>query len=154
MVILADGRSDAERQRAISIRRRQLPVPLTRTFSQRRTAARGLRGIALHRWHFGKLHIVQSERTTRIGETLAQPGDAEGLAGRAADKSLGSWHRLVENARGDPGHVSEVGDLAVVVREHSTRKRVDLLEPGGCKPERLPGQAHRFNAAANTPVGE
>ena len=100
----------------------------------------------------GELHVVQGECAARIGQTLTATGDAEGLAGRAAYQDVGGVHRAGPDARRDAGHVAEVGHIGVVVIEHGVGERINLGKPRGFKAERLPGDAHGFDAAADAAI--
>ncbi len=100
----------------------------------------------------GDLHVGQGERAARIGQALAGAGDAEGLAGRAAHQDVRGRDAAVTDALRQPGHVAEVRDVRVAVREHGARERIRLGEPGGLEPERLPGEAHGLDAAAHAAV--
>jgi hypothetical protein len=46
-------------------------------------------------------------------------------------------------------HVSEIGDLRVVVREDCGRERLDLAERNGRPAERMPGDSRGFDAGAD-----
>nr|UCK92289.1 hypothetical protein [Raoultella planticola] len=99
-----------------------------------------------------KLHIGKGQGTTWVVQPLARAGHAERLARRAADQDVGRWHGAGADLAGDRGHVAQVRHAGVTVGEHGARERLDLGEPRGFEVERLPGEAHGLDAAADAAV--
>jgi hypothetical protein len=90
---------------------------------------------------------VQSEATARVGKSLSQSCDGEGLAGSSSDKEVDGWltvNRL--SCIDELGEVSIVLDLRVVMRQDCARERLDLAEPCRRPTERLPRDRRRLDA--------
>ncbi|MNN27585.1 hypothetical protein D3C81_1411250 [compost metagenome] len=102
----------------------------------------------------GKLHVVEGQRAPRIGEAPAGPGNAERLARGSTDQDVGGRDGAGAHLFRDPGHVAQVADLRVVVRQHRAGEGINFREPRRLHAERFPGEAHRLDAAAHAPVQE
>lgn len=89
--------------------------------------------------------IDEGEVATRVSQPLAQPGDAEGLAGRASDENIDSCIRPAPEL----GHVAPVGHLRIMVGEHRAREGLDLGEGQRLPAERDPRNARRLDAGAD-----
>jgi hypothetical protein len=96
-----------------------------------------------------EFHIGQGELAARIGEAAAKAGYAERLAGRAADKDIGSGDFASRSARGNGRHVAEIRHIRVMVREDGAREFLDFSEPSGFPAKRVPRNRSGFYATAH-----
>jgi hypothetical protein len=94
--------------------------------------------------------VGEHEVASRVGKSLPQPGDAEGLAGSSSDQKVdctsGDGPRFMLR------HVSVVGDVWESVREHRRREGFDLAKAYGLPPEVMPRNARRLDSAAHAQV--
>ncbi|ARI02411.1 hypothetical protein NH44784_008871 [Achromobacter xylosoxidans NH44784-1996] len=100
----------------------------------------------------GKLHIGKGQGAARVIQPAPRAGNAERLAGRAADQDVRRRHGAGAHLAGDRSHVAQVGHAGVTVGEHGARERLDLGEPRGFEAEGLPGEAHGLDAATHAAV--
>jgi hypothetical protein len=70
---------------------------------------------------------LQREATARVGQSLSQSCDGEGLARCASDEEVDRWLTVNRVSWLDEfGEVSMIWNLRVVVREDCARERLDL----------------------------
>jgi len=73
---------------------------------------------------------LQREATARVGQSLSESSDGEGLAGCASDEEVDGW--LIVNRVScvdELGEVTMIRNLRVVVREDCAGERINLAEP-------------------------
>lgn len=88
----------------------------------------------------GKLHVLDSQKTTVISQPLAGTGNGKRLAWRSADKDVGSHDIPLEDGGSNLGHIAKVGNVRPVVRQHSTREWLNLGKPRRFKSDWFPSQ--------------
>ena len=96
----------------------------------------------------GKFTENEREIAALVRERLAQAGDGERLAGRAATQYVGGLVGTGQHAIGDLRHVTEVRYMGVVMGEHRAREGLNLGEPRRFPPERAERDGRGLNAAA------
>jgi hypothetical protein len=90
---------------------------------------------------------LQREATARVGQSLPESSDREGLAGSPSDEEvdgIASVNRV--SWLDELGEVAMILDLRVVVREDCAREWVDLTEPRRLPAKRVPCDRSRLDA--------
>ena len=89
--------------------------------------------------------LMVEQRRPRAGQSGTLAGDGKVLARRAADDDVDRPERR-NLLIGDLGHVAQVRNVRVMVREHGRRERIDLRERDRMPPERMPCDRTGFDA--------
>jgi hypothetical protein len=74
----------------------------------------------------GDLTKYKGKVAARIVERIAQAGDGECLARRAAAEHINGLHEAVADCAGDLGHIAQVRHVRIVMRQHGACESINL----------------------------
>jgi hypothetical protein len=89
---------------------------------------------------------LQREATARVGKSLAESSDGEGLTGGSTDEEVDASRSNRVIWFGETSKVSVVRDMRVSLLKDGSGERFDLAERSWLPPERVPRDGRGFNA--------